>query len=272
MPSRRVQASIQRARSKREKRNVRQSLGTLVAEGDSWFKYPGTDILSALDDIGYETVSVANAGDTIESMAYEEHQLDALIEELDQLADAGKAPRAVLLSGGGNDFTGGALEMLLNYSHPDLTALNEPIMAAAIDERLRNAYEYLIGELKEATETLFGSTVKMLIHGYAHPVPDGRGFWGGFWLLPGPWLKPAFDKKGHQKEETNTDTMAKLVNRFNKVLETVAAESDDVEYVDVRRCLSNATNYKDDWANELHPTEDAFHRIAEAFHAKLSGS
>ena len=117
---------------------------------------------------------------------------------------------------------------------------------------------------------LFGSPVQILIHGYAHPVPDGRGFWGGFWILPGPWLKPAFDKKGHQKEDDNTDTMANLVDRFNEMLEAVASDSEDVKYVDVRPCLSNATNYKDDWADELHPTGGAFRRIAEAFHEILA--
>lgn len=268
-PSRRVQSSIQRARAQREKRQQRHSLGILVAEGDSWFRYPGIDVLSALDDIGYDIVSVANAGDTIESMAYEERQLDGLTRELDNLADTNKIPSAILISGGGNDFTGSALEVLLNYSHPDLSPLNEPIIGAAIDERLRKAYEHLVLEITEATTEFFGNPVRILIHGYGHPVPDGRGFWGGFWLLPGPWLKPAFDKKGHQSEETNTDTMEKLVNRFNAMLGTVALGSEYVDYVDVRPCLSNATDYKDHWADELHPTGDAFRRIAEAFDIKL---
>jgi hypothetical protein len=28
------------------------------------------------------------------------------------------------------------------------------------------------------------------------PVLDGRGFLGGWWFLPGPWLEPGFREKG----------------------------------------------------------------------------
>ena len=52
------------------------SAGILVAEGDSWFNYPWTDILRLLEDEhGYEVESVAHYGDTIEEMAYSGGQL-----------------------------------------------------------------------------------------------------------------------------------------------------------------------------------------------------
>ena len=39
-----------------------QSVGTLIAEGDSWFDYPFVDVLKSLDDRhGFEIESVAHA-------------------------------------------------------------------------------------------------------------------------------------------------------------------------------------------------------------------
>lgn len=36
--------------------------GWLIAEGDSWFDYPGTDLLDALEQSAYDIQSVASAG------------------------------------------------------------------------------------------------------------------------------------------------------------------------------------------------------------------
>src|SRR5262245_47378842 len=45
--------------------------GVLVAEGDSWFDYPGKDVLGLLeDDYLFDVVSVAHAGDRVEDMAH----------------------------------------------------------------------------------------------------------------------------------------------------------------------------------------------------------
>lgn len=50
----------------------KRELGVIVAEGDSWFDYPligKRDILDVLEDYGYQVESVADMGDTVESMA-----------------------------------------------------------------------------------------------------------------------------------------------------------------------------------------------------------
>ena len=47
-----------------------RSAGILVAEGDSWFDYPWTDVLGVLeDDFGYDVEDVAHKGDRLEGMA-----------------------------------------------------------------------------------------------------------------------------------------------------------------------------------------------------------
>jgi AraC-like DNA-binding protein len=50
---------------------ARSSEGTLIAEGDSWFDYPGNGVLRLLEDEHlFDVESVARAGDRIEDMAH----------------------------------------------------------------------------------------------------------------------------------------------------------------------------------------------------------
>lgn len=213
----------------------------------------------------------------MESMAYNPKQFEKLALRLTRLADKKRTPKAILLSGGGNDFTGESLEMLLNHSGSTLKSLNEDIVHGAIKVRTRQAYIDLIRNLVEICTELFGDPIPILLHGYAHPVPDGRGFAGGFWFLPGPWLEPAFRKKGYRDLPTNTGTIRELVDVFNDMIASVVKsladqQIENVRYVDVRKCLTNGQNYKDDWSNEIHPTDAGFSRIAEAFRDAIEQS
>jgi hypothetical protein len=83
------------------------SAGVVIAEGDSWFDYPFHDILSDLEDnYGFDVESVAHRGDTIEDMAYSGGQLDDFSRLVEKVLRIGVLPRAILLSGGGNDVAG----------------------------------------------------------------------------------------------------------------------------------------------------------------------
>jgi len=42
-----------------------------------------------------------------------------------------------------------------------------------------------------------------------------------------------------------------------------------VRFVDLRGTLSTGADYRDWWANELHPTEPGFRRVAERFAALI---
>ena len=75
----------------------------------------------------------------------------------------------------------------------------------------------------------------MLLHGYGHPVPDGRGFLGGFWVLPGPWLKPGFSAKGYDDIAKNVGILVDLIDRFNGLLESIAG-SKGFEHVTFATC------------------------------------
>ncbi len=63
----------------------------------------------------------------------------------------------------------------------------------------------------------------------------------------------------------NKDTMRVLIDRFNKMVKSVADGFPHVRFVDLRGTLPNGTTYKHWWANELHPTKDGFEAVAARF-------
>jgi hypothetical protein len=94
------------------------------------------------------------------------------------------------------------------------------------------------------------------MHGYDRPVPDGRGFAGGWGPLPGPWREPGFRSKGLENLAETTRIAGDLIDRFNRMQRDVAATTGfaHVRYLDLRRTLSSGPAFKTWWANELHPT------------------
>ena len=276
-----VQAAVnQGKRQAREVLELRQSKplpeaaslnGLLIAEGDSWFDYPFNSVLGELENLSYEIESVAHKGDTAEEMAYDAGQLAKLAGLLQKLDQRGEVPRAILLSGGGNDIAGNELGVVLNHKQSGLPAVNEDVARGVIVGRLRVAMASLIGAISELSRQAFGRTLPVLVHGYDYPVPDGRGYIGGFWVLPGPWLEPAFRLKGYADMNERVRVMIDLIDRFNEMVASLPGQPglEHVIYVNVRRTLSNeleGKRYKKLWANELHPTDLGFKTVAAEFH------
>jgi lysophospholipase L1-like esterase len=251
-----------------------QSTGVLVAEGDSWFDYPLYDVLNELEDgHGYDVESVAHKGDPIEEMAYGGNQLGEFTRKIEKLLGRGLIPKAVLVSGGGNDVAGDQFAMLLNHAASAIAGLNAQVLQGVIDERVRTAYVTMLSAVTEVCTRKIGRPLPILVHGYDFPVPDGRGFLGGWWFLPGPWLEPGFREKGYANLNQRIQLARELIERFNAMLGGIARLPDfaQVHYIDLRNTLSTGPDYQDWWANELHPTERGFRRIADRFAAVLQG-
>ena len=242
--------------------------GVLVAEGDSWFDYPFNDILSLLEDQhGYDVESVAHKGDRVEEMAYGGGQLDDLTRRLEKLLRQGIIPRAILLSGGGNDVAGDEFGMLLNHAGSAISGLNDQVVTGVIDQRVRLAYVTILNAVTHVCQARLERTLPILVHGYDYPVPDGRGFLGGWWFLPGPWLEPGFREKGFARLPQRITLAKQLIDRFNAQLRAVAALSafPHVTFVDLRGTLSIGADYQTWWDNELHPTRLGFERVTQRF-------
>jgi lysophospholipase L1-like esterase len=247
------------------------SLGTLVAEGDSWFDYPFYDILSNLDQFGYDIEAVAHMGDTVEDMAYGDGQLDAFTQVLDKVLRTGTRPKAILLSGGGNDIAGDEFAILLNHADSSIAGINKSIVGGLIEERLRDAYVRILTAVTEVCKGAVGNVVPIIMHGYDYSVPDGRGYAGGWGPLPGPWLEPSFRRKGYQDLALRKDIVKELINRFNAMLKSLAGKApfEHVRYLNLRETLSTGDDYKAFWGNELHPTSDGFVMVARKFEAEI---
>lgn len=241
----------------------------LLAEGDSWFDYPFSDVLKELEDNhDCEVESVSRHGHTIEQMAYSGGQLDEFVRRLEKLIRNGKTPEAILLSGGGNDVAGEEFAMLLNHANSPEAGLNEQVVAGVLEDRVFYAYITILSEVTAICERDLGAAIPILLHGYGYGVPDGRGFWTGWGFLPGPWLEPGFLEKGYEDLDANKAIVVDLIDRFNELLIALPAASgmSHVRHVDLRPLLpSDDAVYEDWWADELHPTELGFKAVAEKF-------
>ena len=244
------------------------SAGVLMAEGDSWFDYPLHDVLRVLeDDYRYDVESVAHKGDTVEEMAHSDGQLEEFARRLEKLLRVGKVPRAILLSGGGNDIAGDEFAVLLNHASSGLPVLNDDIVRGVIEVRVKAAYARIISAITAVCQQYLGRTLPILTHGYDYALPDGRGFLGGMWFLPGPWLKPGFQKKGYDDFAKNSAVIVELIDRFNAMLAELpsTAAFSHVHYLNLRKTLDHGGTYKKDWANELHPTPRGWDLVSQKF-------
>jgi lysophospholipase L1-like esterase len=249
-----------------------QTAGVLVAEGDSWFDYPLNDVLRMLEDHhAYEVESVAHKGDRVEEMAYGMGQLEELTRTLEKLLRQSVIPKAILLSGGGNDVAGDEFGILLDHAQSPLPGFNDQIVSGIIDQRVKIGFVTILSAVTQICEERLNRKLPILVHGYDYPVPDGRGFAGGGWFLPGPWLEPGFREKGFDKMAERIRLMKQLIDRFNSMLKDIAAmtEFPHVTYINLRNTLSTGANYKQYWANELHPTARGFELVTDRFAAVL---
>jgi lysophospholipase L1-like esterase len=266
-------ATAERILAERRRFGIREDRrGLLVAEGDSWFDYPRRDILAALqDDAGWEIVSVAHLGDTLESMSYNDAQLTGLARQLEWVRARGETPVAILLSGGGNDFAGPEFAVFIGHRNSARPGADETILADFIGCRMQSALAHFVGAVTRMCESLFDRRIPILVHGYDYPVPDGRGFLGGWGPLPGPWLGPSLEAKNFTDLAEKKRIAARIVDLYNAMLVEFIGrpEAAHVRYVDLLGTLHTGDDYRDYWANELHPTGHGFDLISGKFAAEL---
>jgi hypothetical protein len=247
--------------------------GFLIAEGDSWLNYPLFDeITEKLEDRHhYRIESAARWGDTAENILFTQGgDGKKLVKVFEKLKQDGRVPRAILLSCGGNDITGDRFALLLNHRESGQPGVNVTI-ATEVFSRLRATIGAVVGLLKQLGMATFGVDVPVILHGYGHPVPDGRGFLSTS-LFSGPWLAPSFAQRGYFDLAERVVIVAELIDLFNTAQQEIAATISNVAFVDARPVLSNnltGDRYRQDWSNELHPTGDGFQAVARLFDVEI---
>ncbi len=197
--------------------------------------------------------------------------LEKLTRRIEKLGRAGIVPSAILLSGGGNDVAGDEFRLLLNHAASPIAGLNQSIVQGVIYEQSKGAYITIISTVTSLCQDRLGRVLPIIVHGYDYAIPDGRGFAGGWGPFPGPWLEPGFREKGFDELQQRIAIVRSLIDRFNTMLNDLPLLSgfDHVHYLDLRGTLSGGPDYREDWANELHPSSQGFAKVTELFARKL---
>ncbi len=260
-----------------DRRKAHKEAKVGLAEGDSWFDYQLAYVEDPLrgDLLGhlqhsrdYVIYRVSHAGDTLENMIYGSRhgRPPACKVEQPQIVKTFQAmhkvePQFLLFSGGGNDIAGDELRALLNHAMSGLPLLRKEVVDYIFDVVMLESFKDLIHKLRIAARD-FNPDIPVFFHGYDYAIPDGRGvdLLIPGWTITGPWLKPAFASKHITEEFQCKKIINHLIDRFNGMLQTVAAENDNVYYIDLRGTLGPG-----DWANELHPTAKGFGKVADKF-------
>jgi hypothetical protein len=253
----------------------------IMAWGDSWLDFPRdfnpaqsvVDIRDWLEKFGYvipETYCKYSIWPKSGTMA---GRTGPFCSDLDARLLSTVTPVAILLSAGGNDSTGDALRRILWQACNLVDRLPyDPVALTAHIDMIRRNYLTVIGAIGAVLDQ-HQIPVPILVHGYDHPVPRGKGMLGLDYAKK--WLfRPFHDTAGLDYEKRPEDlqvavhTMARLIDALNEMLEDLASKSEGrVIYVDLRKLLSTSDDPdQDDWADDLHPKAGAFGRLAVRIH------
>lgn len=255
--------------------------GLVLGWGDSWLDYRwpdmndplghggrplGTDIRDSLANLGYEMpedyclwtkwtkVATMAAAKPTEFSSFLRNQM-----ELNE-------PRAILLSGGGNDSTEDVLrELIYQKGGNELTTLDTFKLGKHI-EGLQRSYMRVLNSIKAEFEYQ-RRTLPVFVHGYDYPIPAGRDG-----ILK--WLYKPFKEKGYDGHiaadlALATRGMHELIKAFNSMLSKLnGVDFPFVVYVDLTGTFEARwpNESHKGWINDLHPTDEGFALLAEKIH------
>ncbi len=264
----------------------------LLVWGDSWFNNPYPqpglgqwDLGVFLRQLGYrvdQQPQRARAGMALAEMAQvAANDPDSLYSDVHRALFENELygqplPLAIVMDGGGNDVHRGLdpaqaplSQMLQPYGtldgdgHPLI--FDEQVVQAFIDGQLARDWDLILGRLTHITQ----GRIPILVHGYDHPIPDGRAYFGN-------WLHRSITGvRGYDAASDGPAIMMTLIDRLNHMLATVTApyQALGVHHVALTGVLAAqpgfAADYKTYWLNELHPNDKGFAALAQVLHLAI---
>lgn len=237
----------------------------LMAKGDSWFNYGRSDILHVLErNYPYTIDAIAATGARIVQVANDGWQLKDFCDEITYQVHGGRIPRAILLSGAGNDIADNFEGFLFQRSSAQ-RGWNQPLVDGFVNGTIKSAYAKIVSAVDAVCTSLLGHPVPILTHGYARPVPDGRGIFGN-------WLMDGFVRQGYTDLAERTVLAGNFIDQLNTMQSNLRRDTGiaSITYVDLRPALSSGSSYQTYWANELHPTKFGFEEVTKLIAGALS--
>ncbi len=220
----------------------------IVALGDSWFHYPGANLLEALNRALSRSFVIAAYGES-GANAVDYMKPRHLPFWSGRVEVNGMRMKAFLLSGGGNDFAG--IRDFSRIIRPDCSGATSVADCWADGEpdgllgRIEDAYEQVIARVRAD-----GFAGPVVVHNYDYAIPTGKGF-----FLFGKWLKAPMDL-AQIPSALRRPLIRELIDRLETLLRGLDDPAAQVHFVD-----SSGTLTEEEWANELHPTLAGFDRI-----------
>ena len=246
----------------------------LLVAGDSWFSYDLrtdlTDILRAKHDFDVRD-DYAESGKELAWLANSD--LDDIVVLFKRLAQQNKTPAAIVISAGGNDIVGRAL---LDYVLPfgagpgGLNNVLDRIMDGVAPEgAMRAQIRKILTRLGQDCIDSNRKPVPVIWQGYDDPIPDGRLPAGDLPICSFSVLCQHLKNLGYTTLQSRFDLMQQVVKRYNALLAELSQDARYSSYfihADLRGTLVNTLAgeaYKQDWANEMHPTPAGFGKLAD---------
>ena len=221
----------------------------LVTEGDSWFCYP---MWRSMMDVIAESNRFAicrrgESGRRLLEIVNDGRYLTAVRSE---------KPEALLISGSGNDFVNKEFVTGLDGQPPLFNKYTNGMGVDALinEDKWTNKINDLYGYFDTIVQNVGGLPV--VTHGYDYIVPSGKPAAYDGLHVAGPWIKPTMDDQGIP-EELQQGIVVLLIDSLNDMMRNVATTHSTFIHVDIRGTCVAA-----DWANEIHPYESGFEKLA----------
>ncbi|MBL8376748.1 MAG: hypothetical protein JNM79_02665 [Burkholderiales bacterium] len=253
----------------------------ILAIGDSWFAFWSTQDALDILNTRHHVWSAAERGKTLGQVIgwpalppppVPPFQLESLLHAMCEIAKADDDPatkvrvKAILISAGGNDIldNGDDGAGLLSLVPSQVSfSLVENKASDLIDKKLGQGYAYAAGAVLEASKVLFkGRAIPVIMHGYADPIPDGRGAGD-----KGPWIKPHLEASFSTLND-RFKFMQLVIGRLHALQTHLAKRYKGMFSVDLRPALTSKIDppqYKMLWQDELHPTAAGYQRVAQRY-------
>jgi hypothetical protein len=254
-------------RQEKFKRRAGQGRQVLVSEGDSWFQFPIflEDVIDQL--MGeFNIWSVDAAGDTLNNMVVKNAEyMQALRANRDHV-------RAFLFSGGGNDIVGEDED-----GHAIVPQIVRPFEAGRLAEWYLDteAFASKLRFIEDCYRTVIGNVsaefpdLPVICHGYDYAIPGGGpdDRREPFWAKKDQWIGRAMrEDLGIADARVQRGIVRLMIDRLNERIRSLCGGNNpqgafrNAFHVDVRGTIVEPL-----WADELHPTDEGYQRVAAKF-------